>query len=263
MVRSKFLISAILSLLVLALQVQAGFAAPAAQEGFITGTVTALACDTDTATGITTFLVTVEDAEGTSQTVRIDQATAEALDLIITDENGSPDCREESLMESIGWKITISLDEIIPEEPQHPVGSALATFFKDITDYNTIMEARANGVGFGVIAQALWMTQKLEGDNDVFLAILEAKQSGDFSAFTLEDGSTPKNWGQFRQAVMSGEKGNLGIVMSDKPANNGEGSGNGNGNGNNGNFGNGNGNSNGKNKDKDKDNNGNGRGRDK
>ncbi len=254
--RLKFLLSLVAVVAILAMQVGFVFAAPATQEGFITGTVTAITCETDVNTGVVTFLVTLDLGDGTTQTVRIDQATAEALELIYLNEDGSPDCTPESLAESIGWEVSIDPANVIPdvEEPQHPVGGALATFFEDITDYDTIMEAHANGFGFGVIAQALWMVQKVEGDSDVFLAILDAKKSGDFSEFTFEDGTSPTNWGQFRKAVMGGEKGNLGIVMSGKEKPNDH--------GNNGNNGNQNNNGNGKDKDKDKDkdkgNNGNG-----
>lgn len=250
---TKFTARVALCIALLTLHVHAVFAAPVTQEEFITGVVTALACETDTTTGITTFLVTVKEAAGSSQTVRIDQATAEAINLIKTSENGNPDCSTESLTESIGWKVAIALDSVIPDEqePQHPVGSALATFFEDVTDYETIMAAHDGGVGFGVIAQALWLTRKLEGDNDVFLAVLEAKRSGDFSDFTFEDGTAPENWGQFKKAVMAGKKGNLGDVMS--AADEQPGQGNGNNFGNNGDNGNGNNNDRGNGKTKDKD----------
>jgi len=66
-----------------------------------------------------------------------------------------------------------------------------------------------------VIAQALWMTDKLEGDSEVFLAIIDAKKSGDYSSITMPDGSTPSNWGQFRKALLQGDrKANLGQIMS-------------------------------------------------
>jgi hypothetical protein len=133
--------------------------------------------------------------------------------------------------------VDIDPESVIPDEekPRHPVGSVLATFFSEITDYDAIMGAHEDGFGFGVIAQALWLTQKLEGDSVIFLSILEAKRSGDYSDFVLPDGTTPKNWGQFRKAVMEKEKGNLGIVMSGKDGENGSGNGNGNGNNGNGN----------------------------
>lgn len=105
------------------------------------------------------------------------------------------------------------------EETEHPVGSRISEFFSDLlgVDYETIMSYHDNGAGFGVIAQALWMTNALDGDADTFAAIMEARQSKDFSGFTLPDGSTPKNWGQFRKAVMSDKdkaKKNLGAIMS-------------------------------------------------
>jgi len=100
---------------------------------------------------------------------------------------------------------------------QNPVGAALAEFFAELVgvDYETIMEYHEQGMGFGVIAQALWMASKLEGDSTVFTAILDAKKRGDYSAITLPDGSIPRNWGQFRKALLSGDKkSNLGAIMS-------------------------------------------------
>lgn len=225
MMKSKVATSIALAIAILLAQVGSVFASPATQEAVITGTVTELLCDTDETTGVTTFEVTVEDAEGNLQVVRIDQLTAEALGLVTVDEDGNPDCSEEALLAAIGTEVEIDPADVIPaeEEPQHPVGSALAAFFSDITDYDAIMDAHEEGVGFGVIAQALWMTQKLEGDNEVFIAILQAKKTGDYSAFGFEGDAVPENWGQFRKAVMEKEKGNLGLVMSGKDGNNGNG----------------------------------------
>jgi len=129
------------------------------------------------------------------------------------------------------------------EETQNPAGAALASYFADVTDYATIMSAY-NGeydfgeCGFGVIAQALWLTRKMGGNSDTFLAVLLAKQTGDYSAFTFEDGTAvPDNWGQFRKIVLAGDKkANLGIVMSQKDeehGNNGSNGHNGQGQGNN------------------------------
>lgn len=106
------------------------------------------------------------------------------------------------------------------EEPTtvHPVASALAEFFADTLglDYDTIMGYHEDGMGFGVIAKACWMSIALEGDATLLGDILAAKKSGDFSTITLPDGGTAKNWGQFKKAVLSGEKAqkNLGAVMS-------------------------------------------------
>jgi hypothetical protein len=227
------------------------FAAAPFQQAVITGTVTALSCNTDASTGVTTFLVTLTRADGSNTTVRIDQETAVALELIYLNEDGSPDCSEEALSEAIGWSVSIDESAIIPDKlvDQHPVGSALATFFQDVTDYETIMTAHEDGFGFGVIAQALWMVRKLEGGNDEVLAILKAKKSGDYSALGFEG---IKNWGQFRKAVLEGKTGNLGTVVSENGNGNGNGNNSNNGNHGNGNNGNGNGNGNGNDKDKDK-----------
>jgi hypothetical protein len=122
----------------------------------------------------------------------------------------------------------------------------LATFFSDIEgmDYDTIMSAHEGGVGFGVIAQALWVTSELEGDSQLFQDLLYAKQHNDYRAFRdfTEDGTTPKSWGQLRKALLN--KKSLGIVMSTHD--------------NNGNTSNENGNNKNKDKNKDKNNPGNG-----
>jgi hypothetical protein len=131
------------------------------------------------------------------------------------------------------------------------------------------MEQHDDGFGFGVIAQALWLTNQIDGDTDTFTALLEAKKTGDYSEITLADGSTPENWGDVVKSLKQGE--NLGSVMSGKADNgnqegtattettngrsngngggngqgNGGGNGQGNGNGNNGGNGNGHGGGNG------------------
>jgi len=190
---------------------QTGFvlAAPALQDATITGTVTALACGANSENP--TVLVTLDNL----QIVEVDLETAVILELIAPDT----DCSPEALVDAIGTDIIIDPATLIPadEEPQHPVGAALSAFFSDIADYDKIMSAHEDGTGFGVLAQALWLVSKLEGDTDTFLAIVQAKKDKDFSAFTLADGSTPQNWGQFRKAVLNGDKkANLGVVMSDK-----------------------------------------------
>jgi hypothetical protein len=106
------------------------------------------------------------------------------------------------------------------EEPttEHPVASALAEFFNDILglEDGTIMSYHEEGMGFGVIAQACWMSYGLEGDAALLDDILAAKKSGDFSSITLPDGETAKNWGQFKKAALGNEKAkkNLGAIMS-------------------------------------------------
>ncbi|HKJ39171.1 MAG TPA: hypothetical protein VJ972_10365 [Anaerolineales bacterium] len=231
----------ILSIVFTLLLTQAGavFAAPSAQEGFIEGTVTEVSCETNLETGDSTYFVTVEVSEGIFETVQVDQTTAEGLGIVTAETV----CNSDGTVEGAVLDVVVSIDPatVIPEEevPQHPVGAALSMFFTDITDYETIMAAHEDGTGFGLLAQALWLTKKMEGDSDTFMAIVDAKKTKDFSAFVMEDGSTPQNWGQFKKAALNGDKkGNLGVVMSNKD-NNGNG------------------------QDKDKTNNGNGQDKDK
>ena len=219
---TKIYATILIAFAVLLAQAGSAFAAPAFQDTLITGTITALECGANPENP--TVLVTL-DMNGVSQTVEIDLVTAVSLGIIAPDTPCSP----EALAGAIGTEVSIDPASIIPgvEVPQHPVGAALALFFSEITDYDTIMAAHDDGTGFGVLAQALWLTMKMEGDSDIFLAIVSAKRDKDFSAFVLEDGSTPQNWGQFKKAVLNGDKkANLGDVMSDKnndKSNNGNG----------------------------------------
>ena len=248
MMRTKTLFSLLLTAIFLAAQVASVGAAPATQDTNITGTVVDIVLDTDSNTGITTVLVTLNDGSDTTQTVRLSLEDATTLGLLIDDVPVNPDDIEDPII--------IEPDMVIPDEPdetvdeaQHPVGSALSDFFTDLlgVDYDLIMEYHADGVGFGVIAQALWMTNALNNEEseieltseDLFKAILDAKQNKDFGelGITLPDGSTPTNWGQFRKAVMSDRdkaKENLGAIMSGRaedaqdeelsvPKNNGQG----------------------------------------
>jgi hypothetical protein len=258
MTGTKTIYSILLATVLLATQIIAVSAAPAKQDTApITGTVESITLDATT--GVTTVLVTLtDDITGATQTVRLSLEDATSLGLVTTEGAANPD--------AIGTSTTIDPAMAIPDMPegtttqeaQHPVGSALSNFFSDLlgVDYQTIMDYHDDGVGFGVIAQALWMTNALGGDSDTFAAILNAKQTKDYSAITLPDGSTPQNWGQFRKAVMSNRdksKENLGAIMSGR-ADNGQNDetqvnsqNNGNGNG----------------PDKDKSNNGNGPNKDK
>ena len=186
--------------------------------GSISGTVEEITIKSDASTGINTVWVVLVDAQGGKQTVQLSEANALELHLIVYENDvlvPNPDVLNTEIEIPLSYMIT-------PEdgEMKHPVASALAAFFsEDISglDYDFIMSAHEDGFGFGVIAQALWMTQKLGGDTDDLTEILKAKESGDYSYFTLVDGSIPMNWGQFRKAVMDGDKeGNLGLVMSSK-----------------------------------------------
>lgn len=228
---SRIFTAFVLAIVILVSQVGAVFATPALQQSTISGTVQALTCEIDPVTGTKTFFVTVEATDGTSQTAHVSQITAETLELITVNADGIADCSPEALELAIGLDVTILPADILQEEePKHPVGDALATFFDEITDYETIMTAHdEDGFGFGVIAQALWLLLKIDDAQFTLKMVLDAKQSGDFSDFDelFEADSTPENWGQFRKAVLDGaKKNNLGVVMSDRDKDNANNGGN-------------------------------------
>jgi len=226
MSRIKLLLGIVLTIIISMAQVGGVFAAPASQEATpISGTVQSITLESDPTTGVVTVIVDVMDSNEVLQTVRVSQETAIELGLVLLDGDGNPVINELALSETVD----IDPTTIIPDqqEPQHPVGSALATFFSDIEgiDYDTIMSAHEDGVGFGVIAQVLWVTSELGGDSQLFQDLLYAKQHNDYSAFSdfTEDGTAPKSWGQLRKALLS--KKSLGVVMSNHDSNANEGNG--------------------------------------
>lgn len=189
-----------------------------AQEGTtpLKGMVQSVVLETDPETSVITAVVTLVDELGETQVVRISLETAVELGLVDL---------QQAVVEipEGGIEVTIEATDIINEDvddgSQHPVATALSDFFSTLlgVDYDTVMTYHEDGIGFGVIAQALWMTKSLEGDTAMLQVILDAKKSGDYSAVVLPDGSTPTNWGQFRQAVLKdkeGAKNNLGAIKS-------------------------------------------------
>jgi hypothetical protein len=230
----------------------------------ITGTVQTVVLETDQTTNETVAVVTIlDEATGETQTVTLDLETAADLGVVTTDPStGIATVNEGSIGTVVEIDPTTVIDDDETEtEEEHPVGSALGNFFGDLfgADYDTIMAVHEDGVGFGVIAQALWLTNELGGDTATFQALIDAKQTGDYSAITLADGSTPDNWGDVVKSLKKGD--NLGSIMSGK-ADAGEeeeiseASAHGNGN----NDDNGNGKDHGNGKDKDHNGNGNGNG---
>lgn len=190
----------------------------------ITGAVQTVTTEVNAATGETIVVVTLlDETTNTTQTVKISLATAELLELVSVDA----DTGEVTILETGDKVIEIDPTTVIPdvipeedtEEAQHPVGSALSDFFGELlgVDYETIMNVHDEGVGFGVIAQALWLSNSLDGGSATFEALIAAKQSGDYSAITLADGSTPNNWGAVVRSLRKGD--NLGSVMSGKAKN--------------------------------------------
>jgi hypothetical protein len=211
----KLLLGIMLTIIISMAQVGGVLAAPTLQAATpISGEVQSITLESDPTTGVITVIVDLAAANGTLQTRRVSQGTAIELGLVLLDGDGNPVINEVAL----GETIEIDPTTVIPEqqEPQHPVGNALATFFSDIegVDYDTIMSAHEDGVGFGTIAQALWVTNELGGDLQLFQDLLYAKQHNDYSAFSdfTEDGVAPKSWGQLRKTLLSQES--LGVVMS-------------------------------------------------
>jgi hypothetical protein len=250
MKKFKFLVSLSAAVGLLIVQVGGAFAAPA-RQAFppLTGTVQSVTVESDPSTGIVTVLVSLVSADETAREVRISPQTAEKLGLVEFSGDGKPIIKNSAL----GQLVEIKLTMVIPEQEadRHPVGNALETFFSDIDglNYDTIMTIHEEGLGFGVIAQALWMTRQIGGNSGDFLNLIDAKKTGDYSKFDkylLEDGSVPMNWGQLRKAILhTDKKNNPGLTFSDQKNNdnnkdkgkdknkgNNEKSNNGNGNGN-------------------------------
>jgi len=211
MKKAKIFIGILFASLLVLSQVSAAFARPTLKDvNLISGTIVAVTLETHPGSGIHTVLVTIRDQSGAEQIFRVGEETAFSdLHLLAYDDDGNP-----FFVDPLPGTVEIDPAMIIPDEEEfhHPVATALATFFGDVDglDYNTIMDAHTSGFGFGVIAQALWMIQKLDGTADDFLLLLQAKKDGDFSAFPLEDGTISTTWGQLRKAISE----NLGTVMS-------------------------------------------------
>lgn len=212
----KKLLTGLLLTIALLVMVTGTVLADDSTETPITGLVQSVVLETDPETSVITAVVTLVDELGETQVVRISLETAVELGLVDL---------EQAVVEipEGGIEVTIEATDIINEDvddgSQHPVATALSDFFSTLlgVDFDTVMTYHEDGIGFGVIAQALWMTKSLEGNTDMLQVILDAKKSGDYSAVVLPDGSTPTNWGQFRQAVLSDKdksKNNLGAVKS-------------------------------------------------
>lgn len=247
MFRTKSLAGILLIMAVLFAQVGSALAAPAAQDATpIAGTVQEIEI-VPTENGETTVLVTVEDESGMTQTVRISLDTAVGLNLVSVNQ----DTQEVTIIAQPDQPVVIDPTLVIPDEEEadvHPIAAILGTFFG--VEGSVVQEYHEDGFGFGVIAQAMWISQNVNGDASVTGLILQAKESGDYgnillsdgTTLTMEDGTAPQNWGQFKKALLD-KKNNLGVIVSgqaDSPVTgeellqqqNGNGNGNGRGNGN-------------------------------
>jgi len=221
MSKTKLFGGVLLVLAILFAQVGTALAAPAAQEGTttnITGTIVSVATETD-ANGVTTVVVTYIDANQAQQTVRLSLEAAVTEGLVTVDEM----TKEVTIVAQPGEALDLDPGSVSPEQEEptdeyvHPIAAILAKFFG--VEPAVVQGYHDDGYGFGVIAQAMWMAKGLtDGSEGVVVVdaglILAAKKSGDYSAFTLPDGSTPTNWGQFKKAAMGKDKKNLGIIVS-------------------------------------------------
>lgn len=211
MSNKKRLAGILLVLAVLLAQVGNVAAAPRVQDTTpITGTVQSITTETDE-DGLTTVLVTLSDEEAATQSVRLSVEMAVILGLVTLD----PTTKEPLVDETqVGQIVEIDPELVIPEEEEavHPIAAILASFFGE--EASVVNAYHEDGFGFGVIAQAMWMAQGLNGNASTAGLILEAKETGDYSAFVLPDGSIPTNWGQFKKAALGKDKKNLGIIVS-------------------------------------------------
>jgi len=232
----KFLLSLFLGLTVVFAQVGAVYAAPPQQDGAsLTGTVKDLVVEASPESGLPTVVITLL-VDGEIQLVRVSVETAVDLGLIALDQEGNPILDEDGnpVVDDTLFETDIEIDPTTiipeisePEEKQHPVGAKITELFSGMfdVDYELVMSSHSNGFGFGVIAQASWMTETLGGDATLFQTILDAKKNHDYTGVALPDGVIPQNWGQLKNAVLPGEDNqNLGDVVSggnDKPDNSG------------------------------------------
>lgn len=255
MSKIKLITTFLLAFAVLFTQVGSVAAAPLAQDTTpITGEIQNITIETDDV-GVTTVVVEILDDLGETQTIRLSTETALALGLITLDESTNEPVVDET---KIGETVEIDPSTVIVEEEEveeshHIISTLLGMFFGE--DAGVIDSYHDDGYGFGVIAQAMWMSKNFSDDASLAGDILEAKKNKDFDAFfeahpeyLAEGEAVPTNWGQFKKAF-SNKKENLGSVVSGHADDsNDENSTPGNGNGQ------------GKGKDKDKSNNGNGNG---
>lgn len=226
MSKTKLLAGALLIFMLLAAQVGVASAAPLAQDTTpITGTIDSITLEPD-ANGETIVVVTLTDDQGATHTVRLSVETALALSLVTLDPiTNEPVVDETQVGQTVEIDPTLVISDEEPvEEPVHPIAALLAAFFgEDVAVVNGYHE---DGFGFGVIAQALWLSQSITEGEDASAAglILEAKQNGDYSEFSeLFDGLVPTNWGQFKKALRDNkDKHNLGTIVSGQAENDSE-----------------------------------------
>ena len=228
MFNSKLLASILLVLAVMFAQVGNVAAAPQTQDGTtttITGTIQDITTELD-ANGETVVVVKLLDDQDTTQIVTL--SAQEAADNNLFDlTTGELLAQKDDSVELVVDPNDVVAEEEPTEPDVHPISALLASFFFDsdpemaslIDSFHTGDNDAGQVFGFGVIAQALWMSKTLNyGTADAELAglILEAKKSGNYEEFSqyFDEGTVvPTNWGQFKK-LLHEKKQNLGVIVS-------------------------------------------------
>jgi hypothetical protein len=225
MLRTKIFTGILLTLTVAVIQISPALAAPLREDPTptptptlaapVTGTIQSITLQTDSA-NVTTVAVLLTDGS----TVNISLDTAFNLGLVTTNDPTTAVANDSMIGQTVEIPSTDVITPPAEEEAENPVGGAIAAFFG--IDYQTLEGYHEDGVGYGVIAQSCWLSFALGGDASQCGAIIEAKQSGDYSAFTLPDGTTASNWGQFKKAILDKHDPlkTLGAIMSGHAHNN-------------------------------------------
>src|ERR687892_119067 len=82
------------------------------------------------------------------------------------------------LFAQVGMTVEIDPTTVIPDEPAeetlHPIAVLLAAFF--VEEGSVVNAYHEDGFGFGVIAQALWMSRNINDDASLAGNILQAKR---------------------------------------------------------------------------------------
>ena len=170
-----------------------------------TGTINILTFATDPVTLVTSLTVNLTDATLVVMDISVDLETA--IQLVLVAPNAT----------LISTAITVDPTLILSSGTFGNIVTKLGNFFGSFgIDFATIQAYIDSGNGYGVVTQALWMTSLLGGNTATFDQIMAAKASGDFSSIVLPDGSSVKNWGSLRKAVITSGKYNLGQIMSGK-----------------------------------------------
>ncbi len=224
MFKTKSLAAILLVTAVLFAQVGTVFAAPPAQDTTPAPvTVTGLSTTTDS-TGATIVVVTALDSNGVTQTYNISVDTAKLLGLATVDSTTGAVTLLDLTTTTEPVVVTIDPTTVLPgeeqpTEPVNPISAFIAAFFK--VDPATVQEYHDDGYGFGVIAQAFWMSKGITEDDTtdptvLAKCILDAKKNGTYGeCFSFGDDPVPTNWGQFKKAILDNkEKHNLGVIVS-------------------------------------------------